>query len=255
MTTVLRLFSYENWQAGIGEPFHVGDFNDITYLTVEYANKYENKVDTRLSTTSFWLKKGYGVTFYEGKDFRNSFRTFLAGESDVHRAFTGPNMSDRSIGGMKFERSNNVMIHNIRSLKIFKLPDKTYCEKPKISDIDLCEKAYGSDIIKMPGDEYRGGISVPGSVTKDIESETEFQIMPSGLTPDEERAWLRKYGGTGGFMSGKGKWIILLVALIFIAMMSRSMMTKPIIPVTMVGINPLTGKQGIMDTTTGLWLM
>lgn len=192
--TVLRLFNYKTEPAGIGEKFGVGEYPNIEpRMTVEYVDQSNNRVTTGLQVTSFILHKGYGATFYEGVDFRNSFRTILAGEGDVTNTFTGDDRYDRSIRGMKFERSSDTMVDNIRSIKVFALPTKKYCERSKISDRDLCENAYGSGVFKTLSDINKTPtLGLPGEVASD---DTEYTPEPTGMSEAESLAWLAQQTG------------------------------------------------------------
>lgn len=112
---------------------------------------------TRPISASFILNKGYGVTFYRDPLFRGPKRSFYAGENDLNRGFVGPNVGDRTIGGMTFETSPHAMINNIRSIKVIALPTKLFCANPDISSRDLCESIWGPDVIKSAGSQYRNG--------------------------------------------------------------------------------------------------
>jgi hypothetical protein len=259
MTTVIRLFGYNNSQAGIGTQFALGEFDDLTYITEEYANIKENKKDTRIGIVSFKLSRGYGVTFYKEKYLRNSSRTFYAPRADVHRAFVGVNSYDRSVDGMKFDRSSNTMIHNIRSMKVFVLPTQDNCKKADVAERDLCQKVWGETAVETAGDEYRMGTPsgpasmFPGGVMV-VASDpgSNFVIQPSGLSDAEAQDWLDKHSGLSDSMFGdNGLYILIFVVAIILVVLYSGGSQPSLIP----GMNPITQMQGMFNPATGQWVM
>lgn len=172
---VIRLFDQTNYVQGIGARFTEGDHGDFSYLTTQIVDAAANKVITVPSTESFKLRMGYGVLFYKDVNFRGPSKVFYAVDFDLQRAFVGMNVDDRRVGGMKFDRSMDTMINNIRSMKVFRLLEKKYCASPSISDMDLCRAIYGETITTTPGTSYRNGI--PGSASS-------YTLLPYAQTDE-----------------------------------------------------------------------
>jgi len=194
--TALRLFSYKTEAGGVGEAFDVGEYpNIVSRMTEDYvdASKF-NGVLNGIQITSFILTNGYGATFYKGANYRNSSRTILAGKGNISNTFTGDDRYDRTLRSMKFAKSSDTMVHNIRSVKVFALPTKSYCSRPKISDRDLCSNAYGANILKSLAD-----VNVTPTITEfpgGVTADDDYVIQPTGMTEAESIAWMAQHSGT-----------------------------------------------------------